>query len=323
MAFSDSERWVSEHLPWQVLHEAANSVGDTGTAAEVARLATRRVPLPSITTCLEYSLRSLLDDQWSPSAQDTSAKPVPEPAPRTRSSFVPSVGLHVSRAQHDDAQWVPATTLGHNGQLHNQLDVGSFSLWPDGHPVAIDLGAPTYDALTFGPHRYLRWGLSSDWHSTPTIDGREQAAGPAATAAQVVCEPAAAGTWRHGARLEAAYPASRCATWTRSLELAPSQTALIVANLWSWLEPGDAMVTLVLPGTTQRVGHGVEVRAGARTVLVEVDGAGDLLLERRHVEDDRLRAAWRETVCRLLATACDGATTMTTTFTTPPQTVSA
>lgn len=308
LTFSDSERHISEDLPWQIVHQVATELGDEGLAADSRRLASRRVPLPSMTLCLEYSLRSLLDDRWTPTA--ATAWQVGRDDQQTGHRATPtcyrSVGLHVSRLQHCGTQWVVGASLGNNGQLHNHLDVGSFALWVDGHPVVLDLGAPTYNDVTFGPHRYLQWGLGSEWHSTLTIDGYGQAVGSGAAATEVECGPSFDQGWRHVGRLETAYPASRCARWTRCLDLVPRHEALTVEDTWTWTEGGGtAQATLMLSGASHRVDGGVVIKAGEREVVVTLDGAADMLLEHHRVEDPRQREAWGPTVCRLLITAAD------------------
>lgn len=68
---------------------------------------------------------------------------------------------------------------GHNGEMHNQNDVGSFVLACDGEVVLTDLGRGKYTKAYFGPQRYDFLVNSSLGHSVPVVNGQAQRAGRA------------------------------------------------------------------------------------------------------------------------------------------------
>lgn len=66
---------------------------------------------------------------------------------------------------------------GHNDEMHNQNDVGSFMVVAGGKVVLTDPGRGRYSKSYFGPERYQNLFASSRGHSVPMINGLEQAAG--------------------------------------------------------------------------------------------------------------------------------------------------
>ncbi|HVX47147.1 MAG TPA: heparinase II/III family protein [Mycobacteriales bacterium] len=66
---------------------------------------------------------------------------------------------------------------GHNGELHNQNDVGSFVLHVGGESVIAELGAGRYTKSYFGPQRYEHPANSSLGHSVPVPAGQAQVPG--------------------------------------------------------------------------------------------------------------------------------------------------
>lgn len=66
---------------------------------------------------------------------------------------------------------------GHNGESHNHNDVGSFMIYVDGEPAAVDVGNMVYTAKTFSARRYELWNIRSAYHNVPMIGGAEQLPG--------------------------------------------------------------------------------------------------------------------------------------------------
>jgi hypothetical protein len=81
-----------------------------------------------------------------------------------------------------DSQWFVKTTEnygfaakgGHNNELHNHNDVGSFIFAKDGRQVLSDLGPGVYTRQYFSKERYDILECSSRGHSVPIIDGKHQ-----------------------------------------------------------------------------------------------------------------------------------------------------
>ena len=66
---------------------------------------------------------------------------------------------------------------GHNGELHNHNDVGSYYLVSHGRLLSGDPGGEEYTARTFSSRRYESTVLSSYGHPVPVVGGRLQSTG--------------------------------------------------------------------------------------------------------------------------------------------------
>ena len=78
-----------------------------------------------------------------------------------------------------------AAKAGHNGELHNNNDVGSFIFAKDGKQLLIDPGAGRYCRQYFGPERYTFIQTSSRGHNVPIINGNYQKPGKSFSAKDV------------------------------------------------------------------------------------------------------------------------------------------
>jgi hypothetical protein len=72
---------------------------------------------------------------------------------------------------------VLAAKGGHNGEMHNQNDVGNVIVHVNGESVIPDVGRGRYTKAYFGPERYKHFVNSSRGHSVPVVNGCEQLAG--------------------------------------------------------------------------------------------------------------------------------------------------
>jgi hypothetical protein len=84
-----------------------------------------------------------------------------------------------------NAQWLTKRTArygfaakaGHNKEMHNHNDVGSFIFAKDGVQLLVDIGAGAYTRQYFSNERYGIFEPSSRSHSVPIIDGLYQSVG--------------------------------------------------------------------------------------------------------------------------------------------------
>ena len=63
---------------------------------------------------------------------------------------------------------------GHNKELHNQNDVGHFTIFNNCEPIIIDAGMGEYSNKAFSDERYSVWFMNSKYHNVPYIGGIEQ-----------------------------------------------------------------------------------------------------------------------------------------------------
>ncbi len=125
------------------------------------------------------------------------------------------------------AQWVIARDAdgvgfaargGHNDELHNHNDVGSFILAAGGEVLLADPGLGVYDRDYFSPSRYENPATGSQGHSLPIIDGgfqRGWAPDAAARVLEIRHEP---GAVRFGIEYSSAYDAPELELLVRTWE---------------------------------------------------------------------------------------------------------
>lgn len=81
----------------------------------------------------------------------------------------------------DDPQQPDALVLaakgGHNDEMHNQNDVGTFIVQVNGEAVIADIGRGRYTKAYFGPERYEHFVNQSLGHSCPVPNGQQQGIG--------------------------------------------------------------------------------------------------------------------------------------------------
>jgi hypothetical protein len=87
------------------------------------------------------------------------------------------LGWMVDRRVIDGESVAFSAKGGHNGEPHNQNDLGHFILHAGGESLLADIGAGVYTRAYFGPQRYEHIHNSSAGHSVPLIAGQTQWAG--------------------------------------------------------------------------------------------------------------------------------------------------
>lgn len=157
------------------LETAGRRIGDPALTALGTRMrgtvADQLSDVPHLTRALDLALH--------PPAELPSR---PEPPGDT---WLPDLQVRLVRR----GGWTLACKGGHNGENHNHNDVGSFILFLDGEPLAVDAGNMVYTAKTFSDERYTLWNVRADWHSVPVIGGCLQQAGAEHAASRVRCTP--------------------------------------------------------------------------------------------------------------------------------------
>jgi hypothetical protein len=226
---------------------------------------------------LGRALTGLTDDTWWNA--DKAELPLP------KSSWLPNVQLLVTR----NKGLTLAVKGGHNDENHNHNDIGSFIAAIDATPVIIDLGQPTYTALSFSDRRYEQWVVQSGWHNVPLIDGHEQQPGAQFTATGLIVQENSLSL-----QLSQAYPHAPDYRRTATLD-----DVITVADEWA----GDHRIEqhFVIAGTPVSLEpHQLVVAtlAGA-TAWISWD-AGVGRLEERAVDDPLLEGVWGPTVHRLI-----------------------
>lgn len=204
--------------------------------------------------------------------------------------FYPSVGVFIAR----DDQFVLAVKAGDNGDSHNHNDTGSVTLYRRGEPVLIDVGVESYTKKTFSPERYEIWTMQSAWHNLPTFGGVMQSAGEAFFARDVSTGFAPLESWIAMDIAPAYPPEARLRRYRRHVRLLKGVGVEIVDD---WDGDLPAELTLMLRDRPE-IDGGVIRLPGVATLAY--DGGGSARLEVVPITDPRLRAAWPETLYRVL-----------------------
>ncbi len=78
-------------------------------------------------------------------------------------SYFNDAGVLVMRSTQPERGIAAAVKGGHNAEMHNHNDVGSYTITCDGRPVMIDPGLEIYHLRTFSDRRYESKILSFVW----------------------------------------------------------------------------------------------------------------------------------------------------------------
>lgn len=96
-------------------------------------------------------------------------------------TWFPNAQVLISRLNRGDGQGAHRLSIaikgGHNAELHNHNDVGSYTIMMDGCEIAGDPGGEVYTRRTFSKDRYVSKMLNSYGHPVPVVAGRLQPAG--------------------------------------------------------------------------------------------------------------------------------------------------
>lgn len=304
-------RWMVQHADgpgrWSaepaLLHRYARTLGDDAGVRLAVHLRDQpRVDDPRDTGRLSETLVELFE----PGYHDAP----PAAAPGIGTAWFDSIEVLVARERPGSTAGLAlAVKGGHNGEDHNQNDVGSFSVSLDGVPSVIDAGVGIYDATTFGPDRYDLWTMRSGWHNLPIVNGIEQAAGRDYAARDVAVTGLADGgsvvTW--SAELAGAWPrAAGLVSWRRTLHLDRQRRTVTLTDTWH--APG--LTTLVLPLVCfpEPAERNDDLRIGELCVDISAFTA---TVERRPIPPgDRLEPTWGAHLWRVILTprtlAADG-----------------
>ncbi len=124
---------------------------------------------------LEFSLRAF-GQEPAPVAPTMDVLP--------RRSWFPDAQVLISRSEDMETgrNFCIAIKGGHNAELHNHNDVGTYTILMDGQEMVGDPGGEVYTKRTFSRDRYKSKVLNSYGHPVPLIGGKLQRGGRAAAA---------------------------------------------------------------------------------------------------------------------------------------------
>ena len=202
----------------------------------------------------------------------------------SRHDWFEEMAWMVSRLDPDDPGSLRlAAKGGHNNEMHNQNDVGSFLVVSGGLVVLTDPGRGRYSKAYFGPERYDNLMASSRGHSVPVVAGLAQAEGREHGAC-VLHHSHGQAKDRLELEMACAYPAkSGLSSLRRKLALdrmTPGGRVLLEDRFSFGEQAGDFQSVLVTPMAVAaepgavligRPGEGVRVAYDAEALEVELD----------------------------------------------------
>lgn len=185
---------------------------------------------------------------------------------------------------------------GHNAELHNHNDVGSYAIAVgDSFPVT-DVGSEVYNKNTFGPGRYSSPINNSRGHSVPVIDGRLQREGREAAARVLRREfTPELDTWVID--LTACYDAPNLRSLTREFRYHRGQDARVeVIDRFEFREPGTyANAFMTLGSWQRRASDTLAFTHGRNTLIATLGSSAPYTLSEDTLEGQNLGGGRRAT----------------------------
>jgi hypothetical protein len=223
-----------------------------------------------------------------------------------RDCFYPSLGLATARIKAGSADGMYFADLAaNNGRSHSHNDTGSYIIYQDGKPVAIDVGVEAYTAKTFSADRYKIWTMQSAYHNLPTIDGVMQMNGTQFKATDLKFSSNAERAV-FTCDIASAYPAEAgVKLWLRTLTLDRVHNRIIVEEKFEL----NHAVPVSLSVMTQRM---VNTDTAGKIVLTLATGDGkpcqltydaatiEPKVETIPLEDTELKRNWGSQIYRIL-----------------------
>jgi hypothetical protein len=192
-------------------------------------------------------------------------------------TFFPDAQVLISRTPASGAHhFAIAMKGGHNAELHNHNDVGSYALMLDGDEIAGDPGGEIYTRRTFSPRRYESKVLSSYAHPVPYPAGTLQSQGRS-FAGKVLKADFSDAKDVYSLDLKGAYEVPGLLSLVRTLEFDRARMRAEIADEVAFESPSSFAVPVI---TYCEVEKGADGRSftllskGGRRVKVSVSATG-------------------------------------------------
>ena len=164
---------------------------------------------------------------------------------------------------------------GHNGELHNHNDVGSYYLVSHGRLLSGDPGGEEYTRRTFSPHRYESKVLNSYGHPVPVVGGCLQSTG-AKFAAKVLWTKFTDDCDEVALDISGAYEVKSLKSLIRKFTFNRKTKAFVVFDCVEFSEPTDFEEAY----TTFK-----GAKFGEVSVVVVSKGGGDMVQSVEHIDN--------------------------------------
>jgi len=265
----------------------------------IYRILARHVVLPTsaIPSKPDYRMRGstgyLKDIDLSlPAVKPAPRIPIPDYSPLR--GYFSEAGILISRPVPSDRGIAMAAKGGHNDEMHNHNDVGSYTITCHGHPVLVDPGLEKYHLRTFSDQRYESNILNSYGHPVPFIDGVLQSVGRKAEARVLVADFTDASD-RFVIDLTSAYAVPGLERVQRTFTLdRTGATALTVIDEINLSRPVHIETALITLGSFEQIcGNLLRVSWNEGAVIVKIDTGGEPFSLVDEVIEETLSMEWK------------------------------
>jgi hypothetical protein len=235
---------------------------------------------------------------------DSILRTIPAKAPMLKESWFPDLQvLNLRKKEGDEKGLSFIAKGGHNAEIHNHNDVGSFLLYLDGSPVLVDPGVGRYTRQSFSADRYKLWYTQSQWHNCPSINGQDQLPGAAYAAKDVQFEPGKR-TDVFSMELAKAYGKDAAVnSWLRTFNYTPAKGVLILQDqfeLKQYVAPSQIRLVACAKPVVLAPGKVKLSSLRGKAILMTYDASQyELKLEEQPIDDDRLALVWGSKLYRL------------------------
>ena len=205
-------------------------------------------------------------------------------------TWFPGAQVLISRRPNLDGKldWSIAFKGGHNAELHNHNDVGSYTIMMDGVEMCGDPGGEVYTRRTFSRERYVSKVLNSYAHPVPLIGGKLQKGGRKA-AAKVLKTGFTDNEDTIVIDYTAAYDVPSLKSLVRTMTFNRSRRTVSITDKASFTEPASFEVPVITYREWMRNGDAMSFTFkkpdGRRTMSLDVTASSPLVFSSEEVEN--------------------------------------
>jgi Heparinase II/III-like protein len=222
-----------------------------------------------------------------------------------RDCYYPDLGLVTARVKAGSADGMYFADLAaNNGRSHSHNDTGSYIIYQDCQPVAIDVGVEAYTAKTFSADRYTIWTMQSAYHNLPTIGSIMQHDGAEfkATDRKFSSDNERA---TYSFNIASAYPKEAgVKSWVRTITLDRSQDRVTVQEDFELERAVPVSLSVMTPRIATVNSGSINMKlangTGMPCVLKYDPAALEPKVETMPLTDPGLRESWGNQVYRIL-----------------------
>jgi len=205
-------------------------------------------------------------------------------------TWFPDAQVLISRRPNLDGKldWSIAFKGGHNAELHNHNDVGSYTIMMDGVEMCGDPGGEVYTRRTFSRERYVSKVLNSYAHPVPLIGGKLQKGGRKA-AAKVLKTGFTDNEDTIVIDYTAAYDVPSLKSLVRTMTFNRARRTVSITDKASFTEPASFEVPVITYREWMRKGDAMSFTFkkpdGRRTMSLDVTASSPLVFSSEEVEN--------------------------------------